>query len=99
MSDEYRVLQAEFAADFDDVVGIAGQRRILGLVVGLEIRPASADVIENDRHVVFFELRSHEPPHVLVAAEPVREDHGPVAAAPNMHVVSLENACHTAVSW
>ena len=94
MPDEYRVLQAELAADFDDVVGIAREGRILGLVVGFQIGPAGADVIEKDRDEVLFERWRHEPPHVLVAAEPVREDHGPVAGAANMHVVSFHHARH-----
>ena len=50
------------------------------------------DVIEQHHAMVFLERRRHETPHVLVAPEPVREDHRPALQAPgHLHVVAAEN--------
>src|ERR1700761_7314932 len=94
MTDEDRILQAELAADLHHVAGIAGQACVFGAVIGLKIRSAGSDVVEYYCHVVPFEGRRYEAPHVLVAAEPVREEHGAAGAA-NAHVVPFEDACHS----
>src|SRR3982075_135599 len=96
MADEDRVFQVQFAPDLDDVVGIAEKRRIFAGVVGRKVGPASAYMVEEHDLEVPFELRRHEPPHVLVAAEAVGENHGSVPGAANVHIVPFDYACHQA---
>jgi hypothetical protein len=50
-------------------------------------------VKEHDLEVP-FELRRHEPPHVLIAAEAVSENHGPASGTTNVHIVSFNHAWH-----
>jgi heme-degrading monooxygenase HmoA len=50
-------------------------------------------VIKQDHAVIRLERRSHEPPQVLIAAEPVREnDRATVLAARHVDVVAPEDA-------
>ena len=72
---------------------VAVERRVaLGIVRG-EIGLARADVVEQDDPVVVLERGRDEAPHVLVAAEAVREEHGLGAAAEDLHVVAVQNRC------
>ncbi|MCX7322272.1 MAG: hypothetical protein NT113_23300 [Hyphomicrobiales bacterium] len=48
-------------------------------------------MIEEDDLEVVFEMWGHEPPHLLIATEPVSEDHRRVAAAGQMHVVAADD--------
>src|SRR5579872_6475294 len=98
MTYEHRILEAELGADFDYVVGVAGEARIFGPVVGRQVGVARADVVENNCHEVFFERGGHEPPHVLVTAEAMREDHCAIAGAANVDVVPFDYACHHKLS-
>ena len=99
MAHEDGVLQVQFASDLDHIVGIAGKRRILAGIVGRKIGAAGADMVEQHDLEVPFELRRHEPPHVLIAAEAVGEDHGSVAGATDVHVVPFDYACHWGSSF
>ena len=81
MADEDGVLQVQLSADLDHVIGIAGQARIFGPVVGAKVRAAGADVVEQDSAEILFERGRHESPHVLVATEAMGEHHRPLASA------------------
>jgi len=54
-------------------------------------RGAGADVVEKHNLEVIFELGRHETPHVLIAAEAVRENHSPVAASTHVDIVSCQD--------
>ena len=86
-----RVAQLQLAADLDHIVRVSCQRAVFLRIVGREIGSAGADVIEQDRAEVLLERRRHEPPHVLIAAEPVREHHGALAGPPRLHVVTHDH--------
>ena len=88
MADENRLAEAEFVADLHDVIGISGEIRVFGGIVGREIGAAGADMIEQDRPETAFERRRHVAPHVLVAAEAMREHHGPFAMSRDVDVVT-----------
>ena len=91
MADKHCVLQSQSTTDLHDVVGVAGKRRVLGLVIGRKVGSSRADVVEKHHLEVVFELRRHEAPHVLIAAEAVREDHRPVTASTHVDVVSRQD--------
>jgi hypothetical protein len=46
-------------------------------------------MVEQDRVEVVLEGRSHEAPHILVAAETMSENHRPGVVAPHGNVVTL----------
>jgi hypothetical protein len=46
MTDEYAAFNAQFSAKLDDIFGIPIERRVLGGIIGLEIRPACTNVVE-----------------------------------------------------
>jgi hypothetical protein len=75
VADEDHPLEPEIPEDREDVVGVPLERAVPGRAVGREVRPAGADVVEEDGAVPVLERRSDEPPHVLVAAEAVGEHH------------------------
>ena len=84
-------LQAELAADLDDVVGISVERCILRRVVGGEIGLPGADMVEQHGPEIRLEGRRDEAPHVLIAAEAMGEDHRRLARPSHLDVVSLQN--------
>ena len=92
MTDEHSVLQAQFAANLDDVLGVAGKRGILCMVVGRKVGASGTDVIEKHHFKFVFEFWRHEAPHVLVAAEAVGENHSSVAVSTHLDVVSCQDA-------
>ena len=67
------------------------ERGVARRVVGAEVGLAGAHVIEEDDAIVGLERGRHEPPHVLVTAEAVREEHGLRAAPEDLHVVASED--------
>ena len=73
--DEDGVGQVERAAQLQHVVGVGVERAVPLRVVGRQVRAAGADVVEQDHAMVGLERGRDEPPHPLVAAEPVREQH------------------------
>ena len=91
MADEHGVLQLQLPPDFDDVLGIAGQRRVLSVIISRKVGTSGADVIEQHDLEVAFECRRHEAPHVLVTAEAMRENHGALALSAHMDVVSCQD--------
>jgi hypothetical protein len=60
-------------------------------IVRLQVALAGTDVVEEHDLVVVLERRRHEAPHVLVAAESVREQHGLLAASRDLHVVAANH--------
>jgi hypothetical protein len=85
---EDRVPGVELGADLEHVGGVAVQGRVPLGPVGAEIRPAGPHVVEEHDAVRVGERRRDEPPHVLVAAEPVGKDHRrPVRSAGQVDVV------------
>src|SRR5690242_20599268 len=94
MADEYGVRQTELAADFHNIVRIAGEAGILGTVVGAKVGVAGADVVEQDSSEVILEGRFYEPPHVLIAPKSVSEHHRSFAAAANVHAVPFDHSRH-----
>ena len=70
---EDHVVKVQRVDDLDDVVGVARQRGVARGVVRRQVGPARADVVEQDHPVAVREARRDVAPHVLVAAEPVRE--------------------------
>ena len=63
-----------------------------------EVRAAGPDVVEEHDAVVGLELRRHEAPHVLVAAETVREDdRAPVGLPADLDMVAGEDVHAPAV--
>ena len=76
MPHEDHVVEVELVDDRQDVLGVAVERGVSFLVVGGRVRTAGADVVEEDHAEVPLEGGRDETPHVLVAAEPVREQHG-----------------------
>src|SRR5215210_4567619 len=67
--------QLELAADLQNVVSVTLQRVVFGEVVGREIGPPRANVVEQHDLVLTLESRRDQAPHVLIAAEAVREHH------------------------
>ena len=76
MPDEDRVGHVERPADLQYVVGVAVEAAVAFAIVCPEVRRPGADVVEEHHSVVVLEGRRHEAPHVLVATEAVREEHG-----------------------
>src|SRR5215217_5624497 len=94
MADEDDVLQVQLTADRQHVVGIALEGAVLRLVKGDGIRLSVPNMIEEDDLVAILEGWRDEPPHVLIAAVAVGEDHGLLAAALNLNIVAAENGGH-----
>ncbi len=87
--DEHDVVEIERFADLEHVLGVAVERSVAIRVVRLEVGVADADVVEQHRAERGAELRFDEAPHVLIAAEPVREDDRRAVRHPgDGHVVS-----------
>src|SRR5215217_5677252 len=94
MSDEHRVLQLKSTPDLHHVVGITLEPSVFRRLLSGEVRSASADMIEKNDAEVRFEGASHRGPHVLIAAEAVREHHGARARARDVHVIAAEYHVH-----
>jgi hypothetical protein len=92
MAHEDGVLEGQLVPDFDYVIRITGQRRIFAGVVSREVGAAGADMVEQHNSEVLLELRRYEPPHVLIAAETMGEDHGPFAGTVKVHFVPFDYA-------
>ena len=85
------VLEVKGTADLQDVVGVAPQVGVSVRVERRQVGPAGSHVVEEDDPMGVLEGRGDEAPHVLVAAEPVREQHGrAVGPARHDHVVAGE---------
>jgi hypothetical protein len=89
VTDEDHVLELQLATDLQDILRVAIERAVLFAIVGSHIGPASADVIEQHDAEAVLEGRRHEAPHVLIAAETVREQHALVATAGDADVIAL----------
>jgi hypothetical protein len=76
MPDEDCILETKFVADIDNVVRVSGKRRLCLRIVGFQVRPTRADMVEKDSLKPGLERWRHMPPHVLVAAKSMREHHG-----------------------
>jgi hypothetical protein len=74
VADEHHVCELQLLQDLEQVVGVPVQRVVFREVVRLEVRPARAHVVEDDHAVVGEERGGDFAPHILVAAESVRED-------------------------
>ena len=90
---------AERVADIEDVVGVSVQPAVAIGVIGSEIGAASADVVEQNNAVIRLECGGDEAPHVLVAAEPMREHHRLGAGTGESHVIASENVVDHRLRW
>ena len=81
MADEDDVRQVQLAADRQHVVGVAIERAVSRRIEGGGVGLPVPDMIEEDDLVAVLEGRRDEPPHVLVAAIAMGEDHGLLATA------------------
>jgi hypothetical protein len=75
MADEDGIAEFERLAQLHDIGRVARQGAVPLRIVGVEIRTASAYVIEQDDAIAVPEPIDHEPPHVLIAAKAMREHH------------------------
>jgi hypothetical protein len=82
MSDEDGGLAVvELARDLEHVLGVPMERCVLRTVIGAEIGTTTADQIE-EHHSIACRVRGREePPHVLVAPKPMREENRGCATA------------------
>ena len=92
MPDKHSVLQAQFTANFDEVLGIARKRRILSMVLGRKVGASSPDVVEKHHFEIVFEFGRHEAPHILIAPEAVGKNHSTVAVTTHVDVVFCQGA-------
>jgi hypothetical protein len=83
--------------DFQQVAGVAVQRAVLLAVVGLQVREAAADLVEQHGAIARGEVRREQAPHILVAAEAVGEDQGGWTVAGDLDVVALADVHGSAV--
>ena len=98
MPDEDRIGHLERPADLQHVGGVALEAAVASGIVRGKIRGARAHVIEENHPVVGLKRRRHQAPHVLVATEPVGEDHGaPVQTPADLDVVATDNVHAPAV--
>jgi hypothetical protein len=96
MTNEDDVFEFELVADGQNVLGVAGERRVALLVPGAQVGSPRADVIEQHDAMVVGECRPDEPPHVLVTAEAVGEHHWLTRwRALNHDVVALQRTHQT----
>ena len=93
MADEDHRPAADGVDQLDHVVGIALQAGVLAVVVGRQVRMPGADQVEQYHAVITREAGRQLAPHVLVAAEAVREHQRRRAAgrvAADVDVVALQ---------
>src|SRR6476659_3413993 len=88
MADEDHVMEIEGGDDFQHIASIAVEFAIAFRAVGAEVGLSPANVIEKDDAIMLLEGRRHEPPHVLVAAKSVGEEHRLGGMPENSDVVS-----------
>jgi hypothetical protein len=88
---EDHVAQVEGVHHVQHVLRVPVERGVAGAVVRGEVALPRAHVVEQHHPVVVFERRRHEAPHVLVAPEAVREEHGLRAAPRDADVVARED--------
>jgi hypothetical protein len=91
MTDEYAVLDPKLLPDLDDVGRISIQATIFLEIVGGEICPPGADMVERHHAKTVRESRHDVPSHVLIAAEPVGEQHRLRPVANGLHVVAIDD--------
>ena len=96
MTDKDRVLETELAADFDDVVGVAGKIGVFCGIVGPQIGAARPDMVEKNGPKPVLKGGRHMPPHVLVAAKSVRENDRRTARSGRLNIIADANR-HTAL--
>ena len=94
MSDEHRILQLKSAPDPYHIFGITVELSVFRRLVRGEVGSAGADMIEKNDAEIRFEGASYRIPHVLIAAEAVREHHGARARARDVHVIAAEHHVH-----
>ena len=87
MPDEDHLPQVQLAADLPYVVRVAVQGRVPLLPPGREVRAARTHMVEQHDPEPLGEDRSHQTPHVLVAAEPVRQHDHRSVRGPEFHDV------------
>ena len=92
MADEHAAGDVERPTDLDQIVGIAVEAGIFAGIISGKVRPARTDVIEQHREMVGLESRRDEAPHVLVAAEAMRENHGPMAGSGRYDMIAGNNS-------
>jgi hypothetical protein len=90
MADEDRPFETERRADLYDIVGVAREMGIFVAVVGREVRPAGTDMIEQDNAKLVLEVAGDVAPHILVAAETVREHYRALTGPEDLHIISLD---------
>jgi len=73
MADENGIGQSEFPPDLHDIIGVTLQRGVFRRIVRRKVRPARADVVEQDHAKITLEGARDLGPHMLVAAEAVGE--------------------------
>ena len=88
MADEHRIAQAQLAPDFDDIVGIAVERRLFSRIVSREVGSPGADMVEQNDSEVGLEGSGDFGPHSLIAPEAVREHHRARSAARDAYIVA-----------
>jgi hypothetical protein len=81
MPDEDHVGEVELTADLENVLGVAVERRIAIGIPGRQVGATEAHVVEEHHTMIFRERGPDVPPHALVAAVPVREEHRARSAA------------------
>jgi hypothetical protein len=69
------VLEIQLSTDFEDVIGVALERAVLGATVRAEIGAARPDVVEQYNPIFVGERWRDVPPHRLIAAVPVGKEH------------------------
>jgi hypothetical protein len=75
VTDERDAVEIEFAHDVEHVFGVGVERGVPVDGVRVEVGPAVPHVVEEHDAVRVGERRRHEPPHVLITAVAVREQH------------------------
>jgi hypothetical protein len=83
------VCEIEFLADLDEIIGITLEVGIFIAAISGKVGAAGPDMIERHDSEILLECRRDEAPHVLIAAETMREEHGAVAAPTHLHIVAL----------
>src|SRR5579875_4135905 len=75
MPHEYHVTKPELLADIEHVPGVSVKRAVTFAVIAVRACATHPRVVEQDDAMGVSELGPDEPPHVLIAAEPVGEHH------------------------
>ena len=94
VSDEDDVVQVERMDDVEDVLRVALERSIAVVIVLRLVGLSGADIVEEDDAIVVLEGGDDVPPHVLIAAEAMSEQHGPGTLAGDADVVAFDDVAH-----